>query len=89
MSSFANLFAPRPRRSPAESALIKKWLRTRLGLEDEVVVSVSQITCREPGCPDVETVIGILRPGQSPQAFRIERPMVDVTEDDVARVVLG
>jgi hypothetical protein len=38
---------------------------------------------RETGCPDVETVIGILRPGEPVQMLCVLRPIVDVAERDV------
>lgn len=62
---------------------LKLQARNLLGLSDEVTVSVSELSCREPGCPDVETIIAILREGESPRIARVHRPIPDVTLDDL------
>jgi hypothetical protein len=83
MTGFVNPFARKGRGAGDNAARIKEWVRKYLALPDDIVVSVSQISCREAGCPDVETVIGILRPGEPIQMLRVLRPIVDVTEHDV------
>lgn len=89
MTAFVNPLAPRPRGLPAHAAQIKDWTRACLGLVDDVIVSVNQIACREPGCPDVETVIGVLRQGQAVLTAKIARPIADVTEHDVGLALSG
>ncbi|MGF7161542.1 hypothetical protein FHS85_003183 [Rhodoligotrophos appendicifer] len=83
MSGFFNPFAPKARGAGDSSTRIKHWVRKYLPLPDDVVVSVNQISCREAGCPDIETVIGIFRPGEPVQKLRLFRPITDVTEGDV------
>ncbi len=71
---------PRRGRRAAELADV---VRAALGLPVEAVVTVSQLTCREPGCPPVETVIAVL-PSDRTEAVRrwtIHRPLVEI--DDV------
>lgn len=89
MTAFVNPLAPRPRGLPAQAAQIKGWTRACLGLAEDVIVSVNQIACREPGCPDVETVIGVLRAGQAVLTAKINRPIIDVTERDVGLALNG
>jgi hypothetical protein len=83
MSGFVNPFAPKGRGAGDSAARIKEWVRKYLALPDDIVVSVSQLSCRETGCPDVETIIGILRPGEPIQILRVLRPIVDIAERDV------
>jgi hypothetical protein len=83
MTSFVNPFAPRGRGAGDSTARIKQWVRKCFALPDDIVVSVNQISCREAGCADVETVIGILRPNQPAQTLRVLRPIIDVAERDV------
>jgi hypothetical protein len=66
---------------------IKDWVRMHLRLPEEVVISVNEVACRDAGCPDVETVIGILRPEQPVQILRVERPIAYVTEDHLALAI--
>ncbi len=41
------------------AAQVADLVRLHLGLPD-AAVTVSQLACREPGCPPVETVIAVL-----------------------------
>ncbi|MFC0282184.1 hypothetical protein ACFFJB_00865 [Camelimonas abortus] len=49
----------------------------------EARFSVNEISCRDPACPGVETVILVMEPGVATRAVKIARPMAEVTEDDV------
>jgi len=62
---------------------IKSCVRKLLALQDEAIVSVSELACHVPGCPPKETVILVMRGMETVQAS-IHKPMTDVTEDDVA-----
>jgi len=83
---FFNPLAPKPR---IDTTAIKRWARAALALPDDVPVSVSQIACREAGCPDVETVIGVMKPGCNFVSWRILLPAAEVTEADVRRVLVA
>jgi hypothetical protein len=62
---------------------LKLQTQKLLGLSDDVTISVSELTCREPGCPDVETVVAILRDGEKPIIARIHKSIPDVTLDEL------
>ncbi len=62
MNRLANPLAPRGFALPEKTSQIKVWIREARGLDDDVVVSVTELVCRKDGCPDIETVIGIMRP---------------------------
>ncbi|WP_244287965.1 nitrate reductase [Labrenzia sp. 011] len=76
-----NPFAP-SRYLPEKASQIKEWVRMRHGLGDDVVVAVSELACRDYGCPDIETVIGIMRPGEKIETIRVHKPIVDIERDD-------
>jgi hypothetical protein len=61
------------------AAELARLVRDRLGLTEDATVTVQQLTCREPGCPPIETVIAVL--GPVPRRWTIHRPLLDV--DDV------
>lgn len=82
---FFNPLAPKPR---VDTAAIKGWTRAALSLADDVPVSVSQVACREAGCPDLETVLGVMKPGCNFVTYRILKPLTEVTEADVRRAVV-
>ena len=66
---------------------VKRWTRDLLGLDDDVPVSVSQLRCADPGCPDLETVIGIPKPGGSWRTLRIAKTLCRVRRTDIARLL--
>ena len=70
----------------AESGIIhdlKLQTQKLLGLPDDVTISVTELSCREPGCPDVETVVAILREAEKPTIARIHKTIPDVTSDEL------
>ena len=83
MNRLANPFAPR-RALPERTRQIKAWVRDVCSLDDAVVVSITELACRDDDCPDIETVIGIMRPGEKIETIRIHKPVAAVTREDVA-----
>jgi hypothetical protein len=63
---------------------IKRWTRDLLGLDAGEVVSVTEMRCSEPGCPDIETVIGIPKPGGSWRTLKIAKKLCRVRRSDIA-----
>jgi hypothetical protein len=51
---------------------------------DEVTILVSELSCSEPGCPPIETVIALFRAREEPTKYTIHRPSAEVTREDVA-----
>jgi hypothetical protein len=62
---------------------LKLQTQKLLGLPDDVTISVTELSCREPGCPDVETVVAILREAEKPTIARIHKTIPDVTPDEL------
>lgn len=85
MTAFANPFSRKPRPGyPQAVAALKTETRRLLDLGDEVAVSVAELTCRDEGCPDIETVIGILVAGSPPRIAKVHKPIPEVTTADLA-----
>ncbi len=47
---------------------------------------VPQTECGQPGCPPLETVIALMRPGRAAVKFKIYKALADVTAEDVRRL---
>ena len=62
---------------------LKQETRKLLGLSNDVAISVTELSCREPGCPDVETVVAILREREKPILARIHKSIPDITPDEL------
>ncbi|MFE1603252.1 hypothetical protein [Methylobacterium sp. ID0610] len=70
----------------ARIAALKEQLGPALGLGPEDALTVSEIACADPGCPDVETVVLVMRAGERSRAIRIPRPLHAVEDADLVAV---
>ena len=78
-----NLFGGRRTIDPDQVERIKAWTRANWVLSEEATVMVTELECREVGCPPIETVIALLEgPGKTRQ-FKIHKPAGDVSLADV------
>lgn len=62
---------------------VKDRVRRRLALPAEATVVVQELSCREPGCPPVETVLAVLRPGTPTRRTTVHRPLLNLTSRDI------
>ena len=72
--------------SPAVLAAITSiqgWTRRRFKLDEAASVLVSEVTCRMPGCPPLETVVAFWTEGDNRHQFRLLKPLLEVSYDDV------
>lgn len=84
-----NLFGGRRMIEPAHMDRIKSWVRAAWALPDDTTVMVTELECREPGCPPIETVIVRLEgPGQTIQ-HKIHKPVAEIVQSDVEALANG
>lgn len=78
-----NLFGGRRTIDAAQMERIKIWARTTWALSDDATIMVTELECREPGCPPIETVIALLEgPGKITQ-HKIHKPAAEILLSDV------
>lgn len=65
---------------------IKGWVSRAFELDAETVVTVMELRCSEPGCPPVETAVGILGEPGGPRQLKVHKPMAEVGFEDVERL---
>lgn len=84
-----NLFGGK-RTIPADQAdRIKAWTRAVFHLSDEATVMVTELECREPGCPPIETVIAVFKgPGRTRQ-YKIHRTADEIGLPDIEALAVG
>jgi hypothetical protein len=73
----------------ATARQIKEWVRELFATGDDVTILVSELSCSEPGCPPIETVIALFQGRDSTTKFKIHRPSAEVTREDIARLAQG
>lgn len=85
MSKTAFALVRRIQRTGYPEAVQHLKLQTQelLGFSDGVTISVSELSCREPGCPDAETVVAILREGEKPIIARVHKPIPDIAPHEL------
>ena len=62
--------------------LIRTWVKDKFALEEPLELLVSEIKCTDPGCPDIDTYITVIKDDQS-RKFRIAKPLVYVRKWDI------
>jgi hypothetical protein len=75
-------------RSPSRATEIRAQLKAQvarvMGLDPDVTISITEISCVAAGCPDSELVILILREGAPPQVGKLHGPMAAVSDQAIA-----
>ena len=87
--AFMSLKAWRARSAErAEIAVrLKRAFSAALRLGEADTLSVNELACPDPGCPDMETIVLVMRAGAPTRALRIRRPMDAVDANDIAALV--
>ena len=66
---------------PAKVKQVKIWITEILNLDEQVTISLNQLTCHEPGCPPIETAIVIME--QPPKQYKIHKAIADIQQSDI------
>jgi hypothetical protein len=69
------------------AAGLKQDLRAALALGPHDALTVNEIACADPGCPDLETIVLVMRAGEPTRALRIRQVMEAITGEDRAALV--
>ena len=67
-------------------AKIKEWLQQYLNIDPELVATIDEIPCRDPGCPDIFTRI-VYRYNAEKKEFIIHKPLTFVRKIDIQALV--
>jgi len=80
-----NLFSQdKPKANPEKVRQLKIWMYRLLEINSETSISISQLTCKEPGCPPIETVIAVMT--KTVQQYKIHKSVNDINEIDICRL---
>jgi hypothetical protein len=67
----------------ASAVPLKSWVREALRLDDDAVVTVSELECTEPGCPPIETAVTVFVSGDDPFLVKIPKAVADLDRSDL------
>jgi nitrate reductase delta subunit len=62
-------------------ARVREWTRERFTLPEDAAILVSEVACRVPGCPPLETVV-VFWIGETRHHFKFFKPVRDVAFED-------
>ena len=80
-----DLFPKKPAVSAEQSQQVKDWLYKILEINNQTVISLSQLQCQDSGCPPMQTAIAIM---SSPhRVIRIHKAISDITYADVVQAI--
>lgn len=68
-------------------AALKAQLIAAFELGPDDALTVNAIVCADPGCPDLETIVLVMRAGEPTRALRLRRPIHAVDAADVSGLV--
>jgi hypothetical protein len=84
-----NLFGPKRVLQPDHVDRIKSWTRELWGFGDDVAIMVTELECREPGCPPIETVIAVLEGPGITRQYKIHKTTDEIDRHDVELLADG
>jgi len=77
------LFKRKPAADPVMTDRLKAWVGALMDLAEKDTIMLAELACRDPGCPDLETVITVIKADRRRFELRFPGPMAHVTEADV------
>ena len=77
------LFKRKPPTDPVVTERLKAWVSALMNLSDKDTIMLSELACHDPDCPDLETVITVVRTDRRRFVLRFPEPLAGVTEGDV------
>ncbi|GAB1543564.1 hypothetical protein NUACC21_62390 [Scytonema sp. NUACC21] len=71
--------------STQQTRQVKEWIYQAFQLNEEIPISLSQLSCTEPGCPPIETVIAVMT--NPIQQYKIHKPIAEIEYADIAQLL--
>ncbi|MCJ2101164.1 hypothetical protein [Methylobacterium sp. E-046] len=69
------------------AARLKRELAQALGLGGADALAVNEIACADPGCPDMETIVLVMRADEPTRGLRVRKPLDAVGAEEIAALV--
>ena len=70
--------------NPEKLSQVKAWVYQSFRLSPDIPISISQLNCNEPGCPDIETAIAIM--GNPTQLLKVHKAINEIEADDITQL---
>ena len=80
-------FGRRDPRDAAKEEARKAAVRAALGLAGDVALSINEITCADPDCPVLETIILVMAPGARTRAVKLHGSIEGLEGEALAKAL--
>ncbi|NJK48867.1 hypothetical protein HC931_12400 [Candidatus Gracilibacteria bacterium] len=70
--------------NPEKIKQIKNWIYQVFEIDEQIIISLNQLQCTEPGCPPLETVIVIM--DESRQPYKIHKSIAEIEREDILKL---
>lgn len=80
-----DLFSQKAKPNVEHVARVKAWVAQSMAIPPSSTVMVTELACKEPGCPPLETIIALLD-GTTQRKHTLHKAVSDVTLDDVRAI---
>ena len=68
---------------PKAIRTLKAVFLQKFPLQDNTSISIAELSCHEPDCPPIETVITVRYENGSMKNWRVAKPISEVEETDI------
>jgi G3E family GTPase len=69
--------------SPYTLEQIRYWMRQNFNFAKEVPILIKEVPCVKDKCPPIETAIMAMEPNAPPRAFKVQKPINEITFDHI------
>ena len=70
---------------PAKVKQVKNWIAEILNLDEQIGISLNQLTCHEANCSPIKTAIVIME--QPPKQYKIHKSITEIDRPDLEQLI--
>jgi G3E family GTPase len=73
--------------SPYTLEQIRYWMRQNFNFPKDVAIVIKEVPCVKDKCPPIETAIMAMEPNAPPRAFKVQKPINEITFDHIYNLI--
>jgi G3E family GTPase len=73
--------------SPYTLEQIRYWMRQNFSFGKDVAILIKEVPCVKDKCPPIETAIMAMDPNAPPRAFKVQKPINEITFDHIYNLI--
>lgn len=73
--------------SPQTLDQIRYWMRQNFNFAKDVPIVIKEVPCVKESCPPIETAIMAIEKNAPPRAFKVQRPINEITFDHIYNLI--